>query len=221
MIIMVKQTYAVIGLGRFGLSIASKLYEAGQDVMGIDIDEERINDGKLSLTHAVVLDSTEEESLKSVGIRNFDYVIVAIGNDMQASILSVMLLKEMGVQKVIAKALNKRHGQVLTKVGADWVIHPERDMGERVAHQLLSPNVLNYIELSSEYNIEELMVPPDIIQRNLRDLDLRAKYNLTAIAIVNNENIIISPSPDHILQHGDKLVVLGHRDNINEFANIR
>ncbi|MDQ1002102.1 trk system potassium uptake protein TrkA [Neobacillus niacini] len=221
MMTMVKQSYAVIGLGRFGLSIASKLFEAGQEVMGIDIDEERIDDGKLSLTHAVMLDSTEEESLKSVGIRNFDYVIVAIGNDMQASILTVLLLKDMGVKKVIAKALNKRHGQVLTKVGADWVIHPERDMGERVAHQLLSPNVLNYIELSKEYNIEELMIPPGLTHRNLRELDLRAKYNLTAIAVVNNETIIISPSPDHILQQEDKLVVLGHRDNINEFANIK
>jgi trk system potassium uptake protein len=218
---MTKQSYAVIGLGRFGTSIASKLYEAGQEVMGIDIDEERIEDGKLSLTHAVVLDSTEEESLKSVGIRNFDYVIVAIGDDMQASILTVLVLKEMGVEKVIAKALNKRHGQLLEKVGADWVVHPERDMGERVAHQLLTPNVLNYIELSKEYNIEEIMIHSGMIRKNLRELDLRAKYNLTAIAIVNTENIIISPSPDQILQEGDKLVILGHRDNINEFANIR
>jgi trk system potassium uptake protein len=217
---MVKQSYAVIGLGRFGLSIASKLFDAGQEVMGIDIDEERIDDGKLSLTHAVVLDSTEEESLKSVGIRNFDYVIVAIGNDMQASILTVMLLKEMGVQKVIAKALNKRHGQVLSKVGADWVIHPERDMGERVAHQLLSPNVLNYIELSSEYNIEEIMVPPSMATKSLRELDLRANYNVNAIAILSNEDLIISPSPDQIIQNGDKLVVIGHREDLNDFTNI-
>jgi trk system potassium uptake protein len=217
---MTKQSYAVIGLGRFGLSIVSKLFEAGQEVMGIDIDEERIDDGKLSLTHAVVLDSTEEESLKSVGIRNFDYVIVAIGNDMQASILTVMLLKEMGVQKVIAKALNKRHGQVLSKVGADWVIHPERDMGERVAHQLLSPNVLNYIELSSEYNIEEIMVPPSMATKSLRELDLRANYNVNAIAILSNEDLIISPSPDQIIQNGDKLVVIGHREDLNDFTNI-
>jgi trk system potassium uptake protein TrkA len=132
-----------------------------------------------------------------------------------------LALKEMGVEKVIAKALNKRHGQLLEKVGADWVVHPERDMGERVAHQLLTPNVLNYIELSKEYNIEEIMIHSGMIRKNLRELDLRAKYNLTAIAIVNTENIIISPSPDQILQEGDKLVILGHRDNINEFANIR
>lgn len=189
--------------------------------MGMDIDEERIDDGKLMLTHAVVLDSTEEESLKSVGIRNFDYVIVAIGNDMQASILTVMVLKEMGVQKVIAKALNKRHGQVLTKVGADWVIHPERDMGERVAHQLLSPNVLNYIELSREYNIEEIIVPSSMTTKSLRELDLRANYNVNAIAILSNEDLIISPSPDQIIQNGDKLVVIGHREDLNDFTNIK
>jgi trk system potassium uptake protein len=217
---MTKQSYAVIGLGRFGTSIISKLYEAGQEVMGIDINNELVDDIKSSVTHAVVLDSTDEESLKSVGIRNFDYVIVAIGNDMQASILTVMLLKEIGVKHVIAKALNKRHGQLLDKVGADWVIHPERDMGERVAHQLLSPNVLNYIELSKEYSIEEIMIPSSMKKKSLRELDLRAKYNVNAIAILNNENLIISPSPDQIIQNGDKLVVIGHRDDLNEFVNI-
>jgi trk system potassium uptake protein len=217
---MTKQSYAVIGLGRFGTSIISKLYEAGQEVMGIDINNELVDDIKSSVTHAVVLDSTDEESLKSVGIRNFDYVIVAIGNDMQASILTVMLLKEIGVKQVIAKALNKRHGQLLDKVGADWVIHPERDMGERVAHQLLSPNVLNYIELSKEYSIEEIMIPSSMKKKSLRELDLRAKYNVNAIAILSNENLIISPSPDQVLKDGDKLVIIGHRDDINEFANI-
>ncbi|WP_144555770.1 TrkA family potassium uptake protein [Bacillus sp. X1(2014)] len=217
---MVKQTFAVIGLGRFGTSIASKLIEADQEVMGIDINEERVEDGKLLVTHAVVLDSTDEESLKTVGIRNFDYVIVAIGNDMQASILTVLILKEMGVKQVIAKALNKRHGQVLTKVGADWVVHPERDMGERVAHQLLAPNVLNYIELSNEYNIEEVLVHKSMTGKSLRDLDLRAQYNVNVIAILSNENLIISPFPEHLIQEGDKLVVIGHRNDLNEFATI-
>jgi trk system potassium uptake protein len=218
---MTKKSYAVIGLGRFGASIAAKLYEAGQEVMGIDINNELVDDGKVFLTHSVVLDSTDEESLKSVGIRNFDYVIVAIGNDMQASILTVMLLKEIGGKQVIAKAINKRHGQLLEKVGADWVIHPERDMGERVAHQLLSPNVLNYIELSKEYNIEEIIIPHSMKKKSLRELDLRAKYNVNAIAILSNENLIISPSPDQIIQNGDKLVVIGHREDLNDFGNIK
>jgi trk system potassium uptake protein len=218
---MTKQGYAVIGLGRFGTSIAAKLLEAGQDVMGIDINEERVEDAKLMVTHAAVLDSTEEEALKSIGIRNFDYVIVAIGNDMQASILTVLLLKELGVKRVIAKALNKHHGKVLDKVGADWVIYPERDMGERVAHQLLSPNVLNYIELSKEFNIEEILIPPSMTGKSLRELDLRAKYNINAIAIVSNENIIISPSPDQIINKEDKVVVIGNREDLIKFANIK
>jgi trk system potassium uptake protein len=217
---MEKQSYAVIGLGRFGTSIASTLFEAGQEVMGIDIDKDRVDDAQRSLTHAVVLDSTEEDTLKSVGIRNFDYVIVAIGNDMQSSILTVMLLKELGVKHVISKALNKRHGQVLEKVGADWVIYPERDMGERVAHHLLSPNVLNYIELSKEYNIEEILIPSNMTNKSLRELDLRAKYNVNAIAIVRSENLIISPPPDQIMQNGDKLVMIGHREDLSNFVNI-
>lgn len=218
---MAKQSYAIIGLGRFGTSIASKLYEAGQEVMGMDINDERVEDGKVLVTHAAVLDSTDEESLKSVGIRNFDYVIVAIGNDMQASILTVLVLKELGVQQVIAKAINKRHGQLLEKVGADWVIHPERDMGERVAHQLLSPNVLNYIELSKEYNIEEIIIPSCMARKSLRELDLRANYNVNAIAIVRNENLIITPSPDQIIENGDKLVVIGHREELTDLANLK
>lgn len=193
---MGKRQYAVIGLGRFGSSVADRLYTAGQEVLGIDISEERVENAELSVTHAVMADTTEEETLKSIGIRNFDCVIVAIGNDMQSSILTTLLLKELGVKKVIAKALNKNHGQVLTKVGADWVIYPERDMGERVANQLLFPNMLNYIELSKEYNIEEIILPMSMKGKSLRELDLRAKYNISVIAIVSNGEIIIAPSPD-------------------------
>ncbi|PLS03359.1 potassium channel family protein [Neobacillus cucumis] len=218
---MTKQSFAIIGLGRFGTSIASKLSEAGHEVLGMDVNEDRVEDGRDLVTHAVVLDSTEEEALKSIGIRNFDYVIVAIGNDLQASILSVLLLKELGVKKVIAKALNKRHGQVLEKVGADWVVHPERDMGARVAHQLLLPNVLNYIELSNEYNIEEIVIPPSMSGKSLRDLDLRAKYELNVIAIVQNQELFISPSPDQMLNAGNKIAVIGHRDKINDFVNMK
>lgn len=217
---MVNQQYAVIGLGRFGSSIARKLHEAGREVLGIDSNEARVEDAELSVTHAVVADTTEEEALKSIGIRNFDCVIVAIGDDMQSSILTVLLLKELGVTKVIAKAVNKNHGQVLNKVGADWVIYPERDMGERVAHQLLSPNVLNFIELSREYNIEEIKIPLSMTGKTLRELDLRARYNISAIAILSKGDIIISPSPDEIIHKGDILVVIGNREDLAAFANI-
>jgi trk system potassium uptake protein len=215
---MLKQQYAVIGMGRFGASIAKKLSDAGQEVMGIDLNEKRVEDAALLVTHGIVADTTEEETLKSIGIRNFDCVIVAIGDNMQASILTVLLLKELGVKKVIAKALSKQHGQVLKKVGADWVIFPERDMGERIAHQLLSPNVLNFIELSREYNIEEVIVPPSMAEKSLRDIDVRAKFNISVIAIVRNGNIIISPSPDQNIHEGDVLVVIGNTQDLSIFA---
>ncbi|KKI92432.1 potassium uptake system protein [Bacillus sp. SA1-12] len=217
---MAIKQYAVIGLGRFGTSIARRLNEAGQEVLGIDVNEERVENVELYVTHAVVADSTEEKALTSLGIRNFDCVIVAIGNDMQASILTVMLLKDLGVKKVIAKALSKRHGKVLDRIGADWIIYPERDMGERVANQLLSPNMLNYIELSKEYNIEEIMIPSQMAEKSLRELDIRAKYNISVIAIVSDGDIIISPSPDHNINKGDLLVVIGSRDDLGKFSSI-
>jgi trk system potassium uptake protein TrkA len=217
---LAKRQYAVIGLGRFGVSVARRLQEAGQEVLGMDVNEERVDEAVSYVTHAVVADTTEEKALISVGIRNFDCVIVAIGNDMQSSILTVLLLKELGVKKVIAKALGKNHGQVLDKVGADWIIYPERDMGERVANQLLSPNMLNYIELSKEYNIEEIIVPSWMAEKSLRDLDIRAKYNVSVIAIVREGNIIISPSPDQNIHNGDLLVVIGNREDLADFSNL-
>ncbi|MCY9546695.1 potassium channel family protein [Lysinibacillus xylanilyticus] len=217
---MTIKQYAVIGLGRFGVSVARRLHEAGHEVLGIDINEERVEDAEPYVTHAVVADTTEEKALNSIGIRNFDCVIVAIGIDMQSSILTVSILKELGIKKIIAKALGKRHGQVLDKVGAEWVVYPERDMGERVANQLLSPNMLNYIELSKEYSIEEIMIPSKMAGHNLRDLDIRAKYNVSVIAIVRDGNITILPSPDEIIKEKDILVMIGHRKDLTVFSNI-
>ncbi|MDR6122834.1 trk system potassium uptake protein TrkA [Bacillus sp. SLBN-46] len=212
--------YAVIGLGRFGISIAQKLFESGQEVLGVDVNEERVEDSHSFVTHAVIADSTDADALKSIGIRNFDTVVVAIGNDIQASILTVLLLKELGVKRVIAKALNKLHGQVLDKVGADWVVFPERDMGMRVAHQLLSPKVLNFIEISKNYSVEEVKIPEYMIEKTLRELDLRARFNLSVIAIRHEDEINISPSPDQIINHGDVLVVIGENRDLEKFANL-
>ncbi|MED4970572.1 TrkA family potassium uptake protein [Geobacillus sp. NFOSA3] len=212
-----KGQYAVIGLGRFGSSLATTLHQAGNEVLAIDRNEERIEEYKDHVTYAVVADSTDEEALKSVGIRNFDAVIVAIGDDIQASILTVLILKELEVKKVVAKAINKRHGQVLYKVGADWVVFPERDMGERVATQLMSPNVLDYIELAKDYSIKEVKVPPSMIEKNLRELNLRARFNITVIAIISDGKVSISPSPDRIIKEGDILVVIGENKDLDRF----
>ncbi|WP_102691604.1 potassium channel family protein [Rummeliibacillus pycnus] len=210
--------YAVIGLGRFGTSIARKLHDAGQEVLGIDVIEERVEDAELYVTHAVVADSTEEKALTSLEIGNFDCVIIAIGNDLQANILTAMLLKDLGVKKIIAKALEKRHGELLKKIGVDWIVYPERDMGERVGNQLLSPNLLNYIELSKEYNIEEIMIPQSMAEKTFRELDIRAEYNVNAIALIRDGTIHISPSADEVIHQNDVLVLLGKTEDLANFS---
>ncbi|AIG25447.1 TrkA family potassium uptake protein [Brevibacillus sp. 7WMA2] len=209
--------FAVIGMGRFGSSVAHALYEMGYEVMGIDEDEERINENIQNVTHSVAADSTDEMALREIGIRNFDVVVVSIGADIQASILTVLILKEMGVKKIVAKAQNERHGQVLYKVGADRVVFPERDMGIRVAHNLISANVLDFIELAEDYSVAEVVVSHSMVGQSLRDIDVRAKYGVNVIAIKSNQSFNISPGPDIVLQHDDVLVVIGHNMDLKEF----
>ena len=151
-----KQNYAIIGLGRFGGSICRTLAEAGQEVLAIDANEDRVNEYMNIATYAVVGNAQDEAVLRSLGIRNFDYVIIAIGEDIQASILVTLMIKEMGVPHVVAKAQNEYHARVLEKVGADRVVHPERDMGTRIAHNLVSKNILDFIELSDEFSLAEI-----------------------------------------------------------------
>jgi trk system potassium uptake protein len=217
---MGKKQYAVVGLGRFGTSIARRLHEAGQEVLGIDIDEESVDDAEAFVTHGVIADATDEKALTSLGITNFDCVIVAIGDDIQASILTSMLLKNLGLKKIIAKAMGKRHGQVLEAIGVNWIIYPERDMGDRVANQLLSPNTLDYIELSKDHNIEEIIIPSKMVGKNLRELNIRAKFNVSVIAILRNGDIIVSPSPEELLQREDLLVTIGNRVDLARFSSL-
>ncbi|HZG18282.1 MAG TPA: TrkA family potassium uptake protein [Candidatus Bathyarchaeia archaeon] len=209
--------FAVIGMGRFGSSVARTLYEMDYEVMGIDEDEEKINENIHNVTHAIVADSTDEAALKEIGIRNFDVVVVSIGADIQASILTTLQLKEMGVKKIVAKAQNERHGQVLYKVGADRVVFPERDMGIRVAHNLISANVLDFIELAEDYSVAEVVVSPNLVGRNLRQLDVRAKYGVNVIAIKSGHEFNISPRPDDVIRSGDVLVVIGHNKDLKDF----
>ncbi|MEE6451628.1 TrkA family potassium uptake protein [Gottfriedia acidiceleris] len=215
-----KKQYAVIGLGRFGSGIVNTLLQHGNEVLVIDINEERINQFADIATHAVIADSTNDEALKAIGIGNFDTVIVAIGNDMQSSILTTLVLNELKIEKIVAKALNKRHGEVLKKVGADWVIYPEKNMGERVAHQLMSPNVLNFIELAQNYSIEEIKLPSQMVGKSLKELNIRVEYNLTVIAIKSEGVVNISPSPDEVIHEGDILVMIGENRDLHRFSNI-
>jgi trk system potassium uptake protein TrkA len=212
---MKKQQFAVIGMGRFGSSVARTLYGMGYEVLAIDADEQRIQDVLGEVTHGVQADTTDEEALKAIGIRNFDVVVVAIGQDIQASILTTLILKELGVKRLVAKAQNAYHGKVLSKIGADKVIYPERDMGVRVAHRLISPNFMDMIELSEEYSIIEMEAPKQMIGRNLRQLDIRARYGCSVMAIKNKDGMNVAPRAEDEIAEGDILVIVGKNEDLH------
>jgi trk system potassium uptake protein TrkA len=213
----VKYQYVVIGLGRFGSSLSKELIKLGYEVLGIDKDEEAVDEMSHALTHTVVADSTDEEVLKSLGVRNFDCAVVAIGDDIQASILTAIVLKDLGVKTVVAKALSDLHGKVLQKLGVDRIIYPERDMGIRVAHQLVSPNLLDYIELSKDYRIAELSVPKCLSGLSIKDIDPRAKYGCSVVAINKKDGVIIAPSATDIVDEKDVMVIIGTNTQIEKF----
>ncbi|MNB83679.1 Ktr system potassium uptake protein A [compost metagenome] len=213
---MAKKQYAIIGMGRFGSSIARALSGMGYDVLAIDADEQRVQEISSIVTHAVSADSTDEEALRALGIRNFDVVVVAIGEDIQSSILTTLILKDLGVPVILVKAKSELHGKVLSKIGADKVIYPERDMGTRVAHHLASPNILEYIELSPDYSILEMKAAAPMIGRNLQELDIRAKYRCNVIAIRRGDEMNITPNADDRLTRGDVLVIVGHKDSLTK-----
>ncbi|AQQ53855.1 potassium channel family protein [Planococcus lenghuensis] len=212
-----KKEFVVIGLGRFGSSIVRELIEQGADVMAIDKDTERVDEFATVATQAVAADTTDETVLKSLGIRNFEHVIVAIGDDIQSSILTTIMLKEIGVRNVTAKAQNNYHEKVLRKIGADQVVHPERDMGRRIAHNMLSNNVLDYLELSEEYSIMELRANGKLKGYTLKDLDIRAKYGINIVGIKRGEDINVSPQADFRIREEDILIIIGSDADINRF----
>jgi trk system potassium uptake protein TrkA len=214
---MVKKEFAVIGLGRFGGSICRTLAEQGIEVMAIDINEDRVNDYSMIASHAVVGDSTDEKVLKELGIRNFDHVVVAIGDNIQASILTTIILKEHGVQNITVKAQNDYHEKVLVKIGADHVVHPERDMGKRIANNMISNSVLDYLELSDEHSIVEVVASEKMDGHSILNLDIRAKYGINIVAIKRGNEIIVSPQANEIINKNDILIVIGADVDINRF----
>lgn len=212
-----KKDFAVIGLGRFGGSICRELSEEGMEVMAIDLDEDKVNEFANIASHAVVGDSTDEAVLKSLGIRNFDHVIVAIGDNIQSSILTTLMLKELGVKFITVKAQNDYHEKVLSKIGADRIVHPERDMGRRIAHNLISNNVLDYLELSDEHSIVEIVVNNKLSGHTLIDLDIRAKYGINIVAIKRGKEIFVSPQADEVIHKEDILILIGADTDIDRF----
>ena len=212
--------FAVIGMGRFGSSVVRTLHETGHHVLAMDKDEEALRRVTDYATHAVQIDATDPEALRAVGITNFDAVIVAIGADVQESILTTLLLKEMGVKKVVSKAVDELQGRVLEKVGADLVVRPERDMAVRVARSLASRNVVDMLELSPSYLVEEVSVSDKLSGRSLSDLDLRTRFGVNVLLIKRDSQILITPTPETQLQAGDVLVVVGEKQGLSRLESV-
>lgn len=212
-----KKEFAVIGLGRFGGSICRELSREGMEVLALDLDEDKVNEYKDIASHAVIADSTDENVLKELGLRNIDHVIVAIGDNIQASILTTLMLKELGTKTITVKAQNDYHEKVLSKIGADHVVHPERDMGKRIAHNIISNNILDYIELSDDHSVVEVKAGSKMSGRTLVDLDIRAQYGCNVVAIKRKKDVIVSPMAAEEIQEGDVLIVIGTDNDISRF----
>ena len=220
--------FAVIGLGRFGSSVAASLAARGQQVIAIDKNEEFVHDIMDSVTKAICLDATDEKAVKSVGLQNVDVAICGIGTDVEASILIALLLKDLGVPEIVCKAVSTAHKKVLEKIGATKVILPEKDMGERIAETLVSVSdtVLDHIGLSGDSSIIEIIAPEDFVGKSLRDLDIRTRYQVNVIAVkkktkvvkngeaIEEEEVNVTPQANDVVAKDDILVVFGANDKI-------
>ncbi|MFZ2633386.1 MAG: TrkA family potassium uptake protein [Desulfosalsimonadaceae bacterium] len=210
--------FAVIGLGNFGFHVAKALYEDGNEVIAIDTEKSRVQAIDEFATEAIVMDSTDKEALKSLGLETMDAVIVSTGTKISTSVLICLHLQEMKVRKILAKALDDDHAKILKKVGATEIIHPERDMAKRVARSLSTPNILDYIPLADEFDLVQVGPPREFIGKSIKDLNLRAKYNVHIIAIKElvPENFILVPPPTFVVKDSDILIMLGKTENIKK-----
>lgn len=205
-----KQTFAVIGLGRFGLSVCQSLVAAGQEVLAIDNNEELITSYKDLVTQAVIADAQDEDAMRDLDLGSFDHVVIALGQNIQASVMSTLIAKELGAKHIIAKAETMIHGRALQKIGADQIVFPERDMGQRIARRLLSHNILNYLALSDTYTLAEIRVEnTKLTGKTLNELNFRAKFGLTLVAIRRGKDVQVSPPADATIEKGDTLSVVG------------
>lgn len=201
--------YVVVGLGRFGSEVARQLYDLGCEVLAMDTRSDLVQQISKDVTHAVVGDGQDIEVLKALGVRNMDCAIIAIGDDLAASVLATMNMKELGVPHVVCKAHDDTHRRVLEKLGADRVVIPEQENAARLARSLSSPNVLDYIELSDDYGIVEVPAPRGWHEKSLKDLNVRAKLGVNILAVRRGGKINVSPAADFVIRSGDVMVVLG------------
>lgn len=230
---MKTRQFAVIGLGQFGSSVARSLAEKGCEVIAIDKDGDRVAEISETVSQALALDAVDEKSLTALGLKEVDVAVVSTGQDIESSISVVLILKEMGVREIVAKAVTAMHGTILKKVGADRVIFPERDMGERIAESLASPNVRDYSEISDTHGIMELVAPKRFWKKTMAELDLDDEFRVQAVAIKRKvpairedgeteirEEINIKPSPEDRINQGDVLIIIGSYDDIQRVRGL-
>jgi len=208
---MKTKQFLVIGAGRFGLSVARSLYNQGHDVMVMDNDEEKVQQYSNEVTNAVKADASSESCLKAIDVKHFDTVVLAIGDDMQASIMAAILLIELKAKRIVAKARTELHGKVLDKVGVNQVVFPERDMGQKLARSLIAPTIIDMIELSDDYSVVEVNAPENMVGKSLKEINLRARYGISIIALRRNSGnkTIISPVAEEIINKEDIIVAIG------------
>ena len=208
----------VIGLGIFGMNLVKTLYENGIEIIAIDKNKEIIQQVKESCSKAILADGTNKEVMESVGIQEDDIVIISFGEDLSASTLITLHLKELKVKNIIVKAPNEDHKRVLEKVGATNIIIPEREMADKVARSIISPNVLDYIPLSEDYTITELAPPASFYGKTIGELHLRSKYHIEVIAVKEllPDRVNMVPTADFVIKDSDVLVVIGKEEDIQK-----
>jgi len=224
-----KYQFLVVGLGVFGTNVAKILSQKGAEVLVIDNDEKKIQEISPFVTQAIVADATDEKTLRSIGAGDIDIAIVAIGENMEASILTTLLLRELGVKQILVKNINPLHAKIAAKVGADRIVYPEVEVAHKVAESFLSPNIFEVIKLSQEYNVSEVGVLKKFWGKNLKELDIRAKYGVNVIAIKRKapfvtdsgesdfkEEVNIAPGPEEELNEGDRIIVIGKENDIEK-----
>ena len=212
----INKSYAVFGLGRYGIAVAKELVNNGADVLAVDIDEDIVNSAVADIPFCRCADITDPEVIKQLGISNVDVVVIAMANNLEASVMSVILCKEAGVKMVIAKCADEMQGKILCKVGADKVVYPENESGVRLAKNLLSAGMVDIIDLSEDISVIEIPVKEKWVGKTLIELDLRKKYAINIIAIRNGEDILINVDPNVQLSKEMQLVVIINKTNINK-----
>jgi trk system potassium uptake protein TrkA len=210
--------FAVIGLGSFGSNVAKTLYERKNEVLAVDASKEKIEEVKTFVSHAVNMDAADKENLEALGIKEMDVVVVSLGPEMEASILTVLYLHEIGAKRIVAKALTEDHAKILEAVGATEVIYPEKDMAIRTALKLSCPNILEYLPLTSGVGIQEIAPPEKFIGKSLRELDLRNKYGIQIIAIKEliPEKTSFVPRADFVIKDSDILIIMGEEKKLQK-----